>query len=31
VINETRDWSACVRLTDAAGKAVPGVKVTIKP
>jgi hypothetical protein len=31
VINETRDWSACVRLTDAGGKPVADVKVTLTP
>jgi hypothetical protein len=31
VINETRDWSACARLTDAGGKAVTSVKVVLTP
>jgi hypothetical protein len=31
VINETRDWSACARLTEADGKAVAGVKVVLAP
>jgi serine/threonine protein kinase len=31
VVNETRDWSACVRLTEAHGEAVMGVKVALSP
>jgi tRNA A-37 threonylcarbamoyl transferase component Bud32 len=31
VINETRDWSACVRLADSAGKPLVDVKVTLTP
>jgi hypothetical protein len=31
VINEMRDWSACVRLTDASGKPVGNVKVALTP
>jgi hypothetical protein len=31
VINETRDWCACVRLTDRRGKPVAGVKVALSP
>jgi tRNA A-37 threonylcarbamoyl transferase component Bud32 len=31
VINETRDWSACVRLTDSSGKQVKNVKVVLSP
>jgi hypothetical protein len=31
VINETRDWSACVRLTDGRGKPVANVKVALTP
>jgi hypothetical protein len=31
VINETRDWSACVRLTERNGDPVPEVKVTLSP
>jgi hypothetical protein len=31
VINETRDWSACVRLTDSSGQPVAGVNVVLTP
>ena len=31
VINETRDWSACVRLTDARGEPAADVKVVLSP
>jgi hypothetical protein len=31
VINETRDWSACVRLTDATGAPVGDVKAVLTP
>ena len=31
VINETRDWSACVRLTDGRGKPVANIKVRLTP
>jgi hypothetical protein len=31
VVNETRDWAACVRLTDGDGRPVPGVEVTLSP
>jgi hypothetical protein len=31
VVNETRDWSACARLTDASGKPVASVKVALTP
>jgi hypothetical protein len=31
VINETRDWSACARLTQADGQPAVDVKVTLTP
>jgi hypothetical protein len=31
VVNETRDWSACARLTDRAGKPLAGVRATLTP
>jgi hypothetical protein len=31
VINETLDWTACVRLTDANGQPVTNVQVTLTP
>jgi hypothetical protein len=31
VVNQTRDWQASVRLTDAAGQAIKGIQVGLTP